>query len=215
MDVNNSKTKRYLLLCTSVSVVLLTLRVFLNQHFIYSFLLWNLFLAYLPWFFAQKTVESDGITSRYWLYLLLWLVFWPNAPYLITDLVHLKRESPTFWLDLSMFSSFAIQGCIYGYLSYVQVQRSLQVRHPMIGNYLLPVTALPMAAFGIYLGRVVRLNSWDLIIHPLDSIRLILDYSLYAEDKLFVVIFMVSIGLFLYLLYNAFSLLSNVSYLHK
>jgi undecaprenol kinase len=68
MDVTQHNLKRSLFLCTSVSTVLLVLRIILNQHFIFSFLLWNLFLAYLPWLLAKKAVASEHSIPTYWMY---------------------------------------------------------------------------------------------------------------------------------------------------
>ncbi len=78
----------------------------------FSFLVWNLFLAWVPYFWSLWALNLHRCQpQRWWLLLLpgtLWLLFFPNAPYLITDLIHLRNyPSVPFWYDIGMLASFA------------------------------------------------------------------------------------------------------------
>ena len=91
------------------SVVTYLLRVQLTQSFFFGFLLWNLFLAVIPYTISEvlkiKPLKKATIT----LSLLIWLLFLPNAPYLITDFIHLHYlKSTLIWYDLFMLFSFFV-----------------------------------------------------------------------------------------------------------
>jgi uncharacterized membrane protein len=137
----------------------------------HDFLIWNLFLAWLPLVFAlalewRRRRGLGGVPA-----ILLgaaWLLFLPNAPYLVTDFVHLGRHSEGLWvwLDLATLTAGATAGALAGLLSLLLVQRTVSERlGPRFGWALVMVT-LALASFGIYLGRVLRLNSWDLFARP-------------------------------------------------
>ncbi len=98
-----------------------------------------------------------------------WLLFLPNAPYILTDLLHLKARDPIpLWYDLLMLLSFGLNGLFLGYFSLIQMESVLQ-------RYIPRLTAgfsflvLFLSAYGIYLGRFLRLNSWDVLAQPRDT----------------------------------------------
>ncbi len=133
-----------------------------------TFLLWNLFLAWLPLVFAALAVMA---ARRSLLLALLpamaWLIFLPNAPYLVTDLMHLARDSrvPVLF-DAVMLFSFALCGLALGLVSLRWMQGVVARRWGRWQGWLFAATALGAAGFGIYLGRYVRWNSWDLLTQP-------------------------------------------------
>jgi uncharacterized membrane protein len=139
-----------------------------NTH---VFLLWNLMLAWVPLLFAlalewRRRRRRAGMPS-----LVLgvgWLLFLPNAPYLVTDLIHLGRKNAdlSLALDLTTLLVAAATGTLIGFLSLVLVQRWIAERLGQIIAWTLAVLALAMTSFGIYLGRILRLNSWDILARP-------------------------------------------------
>src|SRR6185312_633328 len=97
----------------------------------------------------------------------LWLLFLPNAPYIFTDLTHLStRFFPHFWPDLSLVLLFSFTGFLLGFLSLYLMQSVVtEIRGRVIG-WLFTAGATGLASCGIYLGRFLRRNSWDVVTHP-------------------------------------------------
>jgi uncharacterized membrane protein len=141
-----------------------------------TFLLWNLFLAWLPLLFAALAVV---IARRSLVVALLpglaWLMFLPNAPYLVTDLMHLSYDGhvPVLF-DTVLLFSFALCGLALGLVSLRWMQGLVAGRWGRLGGWAFAATALGAAGFGIYLGRYVRWNSWDLLTQPSPLLRDIL-----------------------------------------
>lgn len=136
----------------------------------YSFLVWNLELAWIPFVVAVVFYDSwRRGRPRSLLAVLgsLWLLFLPNAPYMVTDLVHLGRiGGAPLWYDGAMISAFAGTGLLLGlgsvFLTHSVALRTLGTR--LGWAVLLPVLALCSA--GVVLGRFARLNSWDALTRP-------------------------------------------------
>lgn len=136
----------------------------------FMFLNWNLFLAFVPW----AVVSAVGLWPRgkknRWvvgLALCTWLLFFPNAPYILTDLFHVNLSNTMpVWFDLVMILSFAWTGLLFGLLSLWEIER-------IMGQWMRPVWVVALSnallfvgAFGIYVGRYLRWNSWDIISVP-------------------------------------------------
>ena len=134
----------------------------------YRFLVWNLVLAWVPLVLALAAYASarSGASAASVAFGLLWLLFFPNAPYLLTDFIHL-RETPTtpLWYDALMLASFAWTGLVLGYASLYLMQMIWQ-RAVGTLSWLGVVAALALASFGVYVGRFLRFNSWDALVRP-------------------------------------------------
>jgi uncharacterized membrane protein len=133
-----------------------------GPHF--TFLWWNLFLAWVPWVVSFTMRQAPKL---FWPLGAVWLAFFPNAPYLLTDLVHLKpRAGVPLWFDVLLFAGFAFVGCALGWDSLSLVHRELVRR---LGERLaaLGVAAVVLlTGVGVFLGRFERLNSWELVTDP-------------------------------------------------
>jgi uncharacterized membrane protein len=132
----------------------------------FMFLIWNLFLAWIPYLI---TLFLPKLPTR-WLaipLLIVWLVFLPNAPYIITDLLHIHyRNGVPLWYDVMMIFSFAWTGLLLGFISLLDVQTYLEEN---IGKRLaagIMAGVIALCAFGVYLGRYQRYNTWDLLHEP-------------------------------------------------
>lgn len=166
-------------LMTTYCISLVAVRYGWTGQGAFGFLIWNLFLAWMPVLFST-TAEFFYQQTRSSLLVLLvavpWLLFLPNAPYIVTDLVHLRpRPAVPYWFDILLFTSFAFHGLLLGFHSLYQFHRILTHRlRPSYGWILMSMATIG-AAYGIYLGRVLRWNSWDILRHPLriavDSLR--------------------------------------------
>jgi uncharacterized membrane protein len=159
--------------------VLLVLRAVHAGSPAFGFLAWNLFLAGLPALAALGFAYSDarGAPAVVRLALFaLWLVFLPNAPYLLTDFVHLAPRWPVpLWYDITLMLSFAGTGLLLGYASIADVQAVVTRRHGTRAGWAVALGALALCGFGIYLGRFLRWNSWDVLVSPLELLSHVAD----------------------------------------
>jgi len=136
----------------------------------YIFLLDNLLLAGVPLFFS--TALRIAIQRRlHWIIRLaffsLWLLFLPNAPYILTDILHLTRASHApAWYDLALLLSCSGTGLLLGYLSLIDVQTIVARSFGPAWSWIFAMVSLVLSGFAIYLGRFLRWNSWDVLIDP-------------------------------------------------
>ena len=111
------------------SLTLLFVRIILTGHLTYAFLAWNLFLAWIPFMISQKLSTE----KNRWKILLLfstWLLFLPNAPYIITDFLHLRQRPPVpYWYDILLMFSAALNGLLLGLASLLIVEKFLIDRY--------------------------------------------------------------------------------------
>lgn len=154
----------------ALSVVLIALRVFFTQQLTFVFLLWNLFLALIPFGLSTMLSVSAGrLQARVLLPVgLVWLLFFPNAPYILTDLFHLEpRAGVPYWYDLALILSCAWNGLMLAYASLTDMQALVARRLGWVASWGFVTVALLLSSFGVYLGRYLRFNSWDIITNPL------------------------------------------------
>ena len=133
----------------------------------YGFLNWNLFLALVPLVLAHA-LSRAARRELTWpvvpVLALAWLIFLPNAPYLVTDLVHLDEGASV--PNVVVLMLYAITGLLIGVRCVQLVQRTVErLWGEAAGWRVVHVTAV-LTAFGIYLGRVKRWNSWTLVEDP-------------------------------------------------
>ncbi len=163
------------LLAWSVSLVLFRIEASSDKNG--SELLWNLFLAALP--LVWSSIFQRAITRKRWIgasvTFVLWILFLPNAPYLLTDLIHLEpKPNIPEWYILAMLLSCAATGTLIGYVSLMDVHATIERRFGFTAGWLLALASLMLCGFGIYLGRFLRWNSWDALTRPLDFARTVI-----------------------------------------
>ena len=136
----------------------------------FRYLNWNLFLAWIP--FALSVFVYDRWRRRRTGMLLLalgglWLLFFPNAPYIATDFVHLQRSALVpYWYDAVTIAAFAWVGLMLGFASLYLMQTVVRQWRGVVAGWIFAVFAIGLCSLGIYLGRFLRLNSWDALEHP-------------------------------------------------
>lgn len=161
--------RKFLKLFVAYILLLLLARYMHTGHFAYFFLLWNLFLAWLPYALLNSIKKHKHPTS-FWVGMISALLFLPNAPYLITDLVHLhSTNTHTLWLDVLLILSFAIAGLLLFVRCVQLILIHLNNRlHPGKHLFLIcKILLMTVCAYGVYVGRYLRFNSWDVFTHPL------------------------------------------------
>jgi uncharacterized membrane protein len=156
---------------SALAVAALLVQIHETGNSFYRFLVWNLFLAWVPLAAALIAHAFDRLGARTPATGagIVWLVFFPNAPYMLTDYIHL-RETPhgsPLWWDALMLSSFVWTALMLGFFSLYLMQNvwGAYVRSRFV-SWLLAALALTLGSFGVYLGRFVHINSWDALLHP-------------------------------------------------
>ena len=161
---------------SAASVALVFARILSTGNFRYSFLVWNLFLAWLPLIFALLACEKyQHASGRNWHFAILagaWLLFFPNAPYIFTDLIHLTSFFyGHFWVDLTLILLCAITGLVLGFVSLYLMQSVVERMLGRPASWLFIAAVAALSGFGIYVGRFMRFNSWDVLFRPVQLYR--------------------------------------------
>lgn len=195
--------KKYnvLLPITSFSILLIAGRVVFTGTFMFSFLLWNLFLAILPLYFSYKASFAEKRNLKL-LFTAAWLLFFPNAMYIITDLFHLKhRPGVPLWYDLVLLFSTALNGLIYGFISLRNMDKLWSGSFSNKTKHIAIFLVMVLCGYGIYLGRFDRWNSWDIITQPHHLLKCIAYDVRHPLRSINVWALSGCFGLWLYLLY--------------
>jgi uncharacterized membrane protein len=140
---------------------------------------WDLFLAWVPFAAAvaiERLHQSTG--RRHWIVLgalsLIWLLFFPNAPYLVTEFVHLGPRpawDALWWCDLVVILLIAWNGVLLGFASLYLVQRVVEAELGRAWAWIIAVALMALGSLGITMGRFQRLNSWDALLRPRVIVR--------------------------------------------
>jgi len=170
---SRSEIEQLLIWSNSFSLSLMVFRIWYTGHLLFAFLAWNLFLAFVP-FAISKTMAEPSINKKlkFAIGAFVWIVFLPNAFYIITDLFHLDMNGDVpLWYDLALLWSFAWNGLLFGILSIRQMELLFEkhIGKKMGLLFVLPIMALN--GFGVYIGRYMRFNSWDVLTNPLQLIN--------------------------------------------
>src|SRR5687768_6964287 len=144
-------------------IAMLVIRTIETGSSYYDFLAWNLLLAWIPLLLAVAAYvrarrRLDLVVA---VLLVPWLLFFPNAPYLLTDFVHLDEGPAPLWYDGLMLSAFAWTALLLGFGSLYLVQMVLRRAAGTVVAWLGVVVALSLGSIGVYVGRFIRFNSWD------------------------------------------------------
>jgi len=158
-----------LLAASALCVATVEVRTHETGDAYYRFLVWNLILAWVPLAFALAAYARARRRVDLVVAVLLvpWLLFFPNAPYLLTDFIHLGEGPAPLWYDALMLSAFAWTGLLLGFASLYLVQMILRSAVGATVAWVGVVGALGLASVGVYVGRFVRFNSWDALLHPI------------------------------------------------
>ncbi|QQS20954.1 MAG: DUF1361 domain-containing protein [Candidatus Moraniibacteriota bacterium] len=178
MDSRLSFLNALLRFVSSIAFLLLGIRMLATETDGYFFLTWNLGLAAIPYIVASffEWISKKHPLSFLWNapILLVWFFFFPNAPYIVTDFIHLPWEyaSSIFFLyDFLLVGSFASAGILFGILSLVSMKATLErMWGSMLSDFFL-LLSVCLSGVGVYLGRFLRLNSWQVVTEPLTVIH--------------------------------------------
>ena len=164
--------KRFVILSVLLTwcTIMVAVRIERTGSGYYRFLLDNLFLASIPLVLSSGLRIADRLQLNMLIksaIFVLWLLFLPNAPYILTDILHLTRANGApAWYDLALLLSCAGTGLLMGYLALIDVQTLIAKYSSVLFGWLFAVVSLVLSGFAIYLGRFLRWNSWDVIVSP-------------------------------------------------
>ncbi|MFD2602933.1 DUF1361 domain-containing protein [Flavobacterium suzhouense] len=151
-------------------IALLLLRAKITQSIFFFFLIWNLFLAYTPLAITSLMRQQSYLMKKwYWFTpaLLLWLVLLPNAPYIITDFIHLKKETNVpVWFEILLIASFSTCGMLFGLASMKDMFTMILKRTTERIAWIALAIVSILCGFGMYVGRFLRYNTWNILQKP-------------------------------------------------
>jgi uncharacterized membrane protein len=167
---SRTEVEKMLLLSCLFSVCLTAIRIVYTGELLFVWLNWNLFLAFVPYAitrFITRRPQWTEINPRFILVFISWLLFIPNSFYIITDLFHLNTRLPVpLWFDLALILSFAWNGLLFGILSVRQMEKIMESKWNLSNEWLFVYPMMLLNAFGVYVGRYLRYNSWDIVSNP-------------------------------------------------
>lgn len=167
-----------LVLVSGLDVAVLAMRIGHSGTIYYIFLIWNLLLAWVPLGFALLGQSAQKYPLVWLGSGFLWLLFLPNAPYIITDMIHLRPlGNIPLWYDALMLFAFALTGILLGFLSLAIWQEMVSARWGKGAGWVFAAVAVGLSSYGVYLGRFLRWNSWQIFTHPFALLRDILATS--------------------------------------
>jgi uncharacterized membrane protein len=182
-------------------VLLSLIRVKLTTSIYLMFLIWNLFLAAIPYILTSYLKTKNVLKNqvRNGLIILVWLLFLPNSFYILTDFVHLSYSNTfLFWYDLMLISSYSTLGFLLGIISLQDFESLIasKLDSKLSSSILISISIL--SGFGIYLGRVLRYNSWDILKNPIDLFNDLLNVFITSKSLGFSLLF----GSFIYFIFR-------------
>jgi uncharacterized membrane protein len=202
-----------LLAASVLSIGTLVAQIQATHDHRYTFLLWNLFLAWVPLIAAAAAfaLARRGVGGLVGVLVAVWLLFFPNAPYLRTAFIHLHGTGPSpVWFDALLLSSVAWTALMLGFVSLYLIHAIIGRRVGAAAGWIVVVCALGLASFGVYLGRFARFNSWDVVTRPhlvLSVIRQDLDSPLHDPRMVIALLVLTASLLVGYLVLYAFAAL--------
>jgi uncharacterized membrane protein len=195
-----------------IVIMLVIARVAYSDTARHTGLVWNLFLAWIPFMLAYFAhLVSWRRTTLYFVIpviAFLWLIFFPNAPYLLTDLQDLARRSfdAPLWYDVIIVVWASWTGMLLGVISLYLMQDIIIRTFGRLPGWVFVFLISALSSFGIYIGRFVRLNSWDILQNPSEVAQEILGVVIDPSMRLaaFTVLY-TAFFLFVFLLLYSFS----------
>lgn len=196
-------------MCTLIAVGMLAARWAKSGVPTYRFMLWNLFLAWLPWLFSVPLAAGPWRRRAAWKLVpafALWLLFLPNAPYMTTDLLHLKQRAVIpIWYDAALFFVFAWTGCLLAFHSLAAVHGRVEEWMGRFAGWSFVGAVCVLCGYGIYLGRFLRWNSWDLFERPRTLLGVMASHLLEPARHPTTVVVTVMFAAFLAAAYGSFA----------
>lgn len=204
-------TQKLISISLCFTLILLVIRTLYADSVAYFFYPWNLFLALIPVFFSGLLLKQKTINYKSGLWLVLWLLFLPNAPYLLTDIFHFEARPPVpLWFDLILVVSGAWNGILLCMISLFRVEKFLNTRCKIKFTGGIIFIILLLCGYGIYIGRYLRYNSWDVVTKPASILKSSRHHIYHPFQNLNVWVFTFVFALFLGIIFFTIKKLPRV-----
>ncbi len=195
-----------------------------SADFLFAMLSWNVLLALLPLYFVVKAVGTVGQKRIGWsiIWMFLWLFFFPNSVYMVTDFIHISNEKFMWVIEVERYSSDA--GVVYsndimvwakllvigmgfffsilvGLESFYIFEQIIRKKYSKIICYAGILGVALLTGVGVYIGRFLRFNSWDILFNPLQLLKQVAGMDGFAYQ------FIIAFTIFVvgsYMLYRTF-----------
>jgi|JI8StandDraft_1071087.scaffolds.fasta_scaffold23771_2 uncharacterized membrane protein len=202
-----NRIRTLLILLSLFCCLLECARIYQSGKITYIFLLWNLFLAWVPYVIGtyMTTTKQSNSPLAQWIVFLVWLLFFPNTTYLMSDLIHLHPQWPIpIWYDAFLLNAFAWNGLLLGLFSLQQAHMFLNQRLSLTWSWFGMVVVICLSGLGVYMGRYLRFNSWDVVANPFEMMQTIFKqlihpfhfHTLWLFNAGFAALLLMSYGLF-------------------
>jgi uncharacterized membrane protein len=208
MNIYKITIPRSVVILTVLAVVLNILRIVILGKVSFLYILWNIFLAFVPFIISSLLLfyfKENKLTKLIFIVgFFIWILFIPNAPYIITDFIHLgtTRSIPIVYDVLLLFSSASV-GLFLGFYSLFHIEQIIKAKCSYVKTSIIMGFIILLISFGIYLGRFLRFNSWDIFINHTSLVnniwKIISQAAIHTEVYLYTLLFF----FFLFLSYNA------------
>lgn len=166
-----------LVFATAMCGFLVALRISWTGQVRYKFLLWNLFLAWIPLVFAFLATHAwhRSQSAKNWQATLAglgWILFFPNSSYILTDIIHLVGPLYRhFWVDLVLILTCAFTGLMVGFVSLFLMHSLVRRTAGPFLAWVFIAGAAILSGAGVYVGRFLRFNSWDVFVKPVSVLE--------------------------------------------
>ena len=208
MNIFKINIPKQIILLLFLAIVLNIMRIVIFGSFSLIYILWNLFLALLPFLISSLLLQQAKKVKLSRIVFIIGGIFWllllPNAPYLFTDLIHIGvvHNVPALYDSVILFSS-AWVGMLLGMYSLFQMEQIFKMKYSILKTNILIVIIIFLTSFGVYLGRFLRFNSWDIFVNHFSVLRsvwgILSQAAIHIEAYLYTILFF----FFIYLSYNA------------
>lgn len=203
-----SKTTVVLLSLSAIVVVFNLARLEMWGTTDLFYLFWNLFLAWIPYIISSYFIKEETSIKYFIPLFILWILFFPNAPYLVTDVLHIAGRVPTLlWYDSLLFFFFGWVGLLLGIISLAHIHKYLRAHFSILISEISILIICFVSSFGIYLGRFERWNSWDIFTNPFDLIKHSFDIFTNIMETGTLYMFVLVFTIFLYSVYKSMHIL--------
>lgn len=198
-----------ILLSISFLMFLLLARFVYTKTFFFGFYIWNTFLAVIPILLSSFLLKNKlNLHAKVFVFV-LWLLFFPNAAYLITDVLHFKeRKDVPLWFDVILVIQASWVGLICTIVSLKDIETFFRQYISQKLSLFFIISIVIVCSYGVYLGRFLRFNSWDIFTNPNviihESIDRLMNPFNHVKTYCFVFFFSLFIGLkFSYYRFNS------------
>ncbi|MDD5721014.1 MAG: DUF1361 domain-containing protein [Candidatus Pacebacteria bacterium] len=166
------KITQILIVVSVIAIIFILFRLDLSGVETPGYLIWNLFLAWIPYIISSYFIKKETSISIFIPLFIFWLLFFPNAPYLVTDVTHIVSSPASFvWYDSLLFFFFGWVGLLLGMVSLYRIHQYFKNHLSNFISELIIFVICFVSSFGVYLGRFERWNSWDLFLNPFNLIK--------------------------------------------